>query len=268
MRTKERTKRGKEALHYIIAAYAVFWLMVLVICGGASMLFHAPPLVMRWLSNLCAWSPTIVLFVMYKHLCPGRTVSDFFRKNFEGKIRIGLAGIAAVSIVGIFLLSALVTALWMDVSFTDMFTVGSYPVWLTVILSFLAGPTGEECGWRGYLRYELQERFGFLKGNVVLGLVWALWHAVLWAVDNDFTGGTDLLIYVVANMVVITALNVIMGVVLARENNLFYAVLIHFCFNLPYCFLDAGIEFYAVMTVLYALAAVIAVLLHTKSQSA
>ena len=228
------------------------------------MIFHAPPLVMRWLSDLCAWSPAIVLFLMYRHLCPGQSFGAFFKKNFPGKIRIGLALVSAVCITGIFLLSAWITALWTGVGFTDMFTMGSYPIWLTVLLSLLAGPTGEECGWRGYLRYEMQERFGFLKGNVLLGLVWTFWHTVLWVVDNDFTGGMELLIYVISNMVVITALNVIMGVVLDMENNLFYAVLIHFCFNLPYCFLHAGIEFYVVMTVLYAAAAILAVLIHRK----
>lgn len=48
------TVRADRAVWRYAAAYLTFWLMVLVLCGGASMLLHAPPLAMRLLSNLCA----------------------------------------------------------------------------------------------------------------------------------------------------------------------------------------------------------------------
>lgn len=247
--------KSRPELHYVAAAYLVFWLMVLVICGGASMIFHAPSIVMRILSDVCAWSPTIVLFVMYKRLLPGASRKDFFKKNFSGKIRAVPAFFIIILITGIFLLSALAFSLWRGVPLASLFRKGPLPLGLTVILSLFSGPTGEECGWRGYLRPVLQERYGFLKGNLFLGVIWAFWHTVLWFVDNEYTAGWQLAVYIIANVLVMTALNIIMAVVLEWQNHLFYAFLIHFCFNLPYCFLISGIEFYIAISVFYVLAA-------------
>lgn len=38
---------------------------------------------------------------------------------------------------------------------------------------------GEEYGWRYYFQPFLQKRFGTLKGVLILGLLWGLWHAPL-----------------------------------------------------------------------------------------
>ena len=43
-----------------------------------------------------------------------------------------------------------------------------------------AGPLGEEIGWRGVALPHLQERLGPLAASLVLGLLWAFWHAPLW----------------------------------------------------------------------------------------
>lgn len=72
---------------YVVKTYLTFWVMVLGICGTASMVFHAPPLVMRLLSNLCAWSPTIVLAVIWRRLRKEQSFSAFVRHCFEGKIK-------------------------------------------------------------------------------------------------------------------------------------------------------------------------------------
>ena len=57
---------------------------------------------------------------------------------------------------------------------------------LSIFLSFTSGPTGEELGWRGFMREEFNKRYGFLKSSVSQGLVWCFWHTLLWVVDSDF----------------------------------------------------------------------------------
>jgi membrane protease YdiL (CAAX protease family) len=39
----------------------------------------------------------------------------------------------------------------------------------------------EEIGWRGFAQPLMQDRFGPLRGTLLLGLLWGLWHLPLWA---------------------------------------------------------------------------------------
>lgn len=250
-----KTNRDLDVMwKYVIFTYLLFWVMVLGICGTASMVFHASNLTMRWLANLCAWSPTFALLVMLKNLKPGITVKEFYSQAFSGKIKIDLLLISGCSVIGGTLISILILSIIEQKSFTSFFSIGIYSLPLTMLLSILSGPTGEESGWRGYLRLELEERFGFFKGSFILGAIWAFWHAVLWFVDCDFSG-VSLIIYIISNVIVMTSLVIIMNVILKKSNNLFYAIWIHFCFNFLYNFINADIWFYVIMTIVYAVIA-------------
>jgi uncharacterized protein len=54
--------------------------------------------------------------------------------------------------------------------------------WLVMV--FLGGGQ-EEVGWRGYILEPLEARFGLWGGNVVLGVVWSVWHGPLWFVPGS-----------------------------------------------------------------------------------
>jgi membrane protease YdiL (CAAX protease family) len=51
-----------------------------------------------------------------------------------------------------------------------------YPVLFLFIVVF-GGPLFEEPGWRGFALPRLQQRWGPLAGSVILGVLWATWHA-------------------------------------------------------------------------------------------
>ena len=54
-----------------------------------------------------------------------------------------------------------------------------------LVLVFLFNGYGEEIGWRGFALGRLQERFGPVKGTLVLALVWAGWHTPsFWFVEG------------------------------------------------------------------------------------
>jgi uncharacterized protein len=44
----------------------------------------------------------------------------------------------------------------------------------------LAGPLGEEIGWRGFALPRLQQFTGPVQASLILGLLWAFWHAPIW----------------------------------------------------------------------------------------
>lgn len=48
-----------------------------------------------------------------------------------------------------------------------------------VVVLVLAGPLGEELGWRGYALPMLRDRIGLMPASLVLGILWAGWHLPL-----------------------------------------------------------------------------------------
>jgi uncharacterized protein len=238
---------------YTIYAYLAFWAIILVLGGLASMVFNAPPVVMNAITILGSWSPTIVLLLMLKKLKPGLTIGGFYKRAFQDRLNIPLLIMIPVIIFGIFLAAVWVLSALENTPLTAHMAIPS-ALGLTMLLTVFQGPSGEESGWRGYLRPELEGRYGFMKGNLILGLVWAFWHAPLWFVASDYAG-LAAVIYIVANIVVLTALTLIMGVFMQRCDNLLIAFWIHFCFNLSLRFFAGDVYFFAVISVLYAVAA-------------
>lgn len=66
------------------------------------------------------------------------------------------------------------------------------------------------------------------------------------------------------NIVVITYITVLMNIFLERERNLLYSVMLHFGFNIVYVFLDVGIGFFVILTVLYPIITAAAVMMRNK----
>lgn len=48
---------------------------------------------------------------------------------------------------------------------------------IALIVGVILGPLWEEPGWRGFALPRLQEQYGPLVGSIILGLIWAVWHA-------------------------------------------------------------------------------------------
>ena len=218
---------------YIISSYVLVWLLIIFAAGSASMIFHAPPVIMWIIRNIIAWSPTYLLL-------------SSFALTF---------GISILSL----LIYSVITGKSM-LSYISMET--ALP--LSIFLSFTSGPTGEELGWRGFMREEFNKKYNFLKSSVCQGLVWCFWHTLLWVVDSEFTDWRAIP-YIISNIVVITSITVLMNIFLERSNNLIYSVLLHFGFNIIYVFLDANIGFFVILTILYLLITPLAVLIRNRT---
>lgn len=53
-----------------------------------------------------------------------------------------------------------------------------------VLLMITLGGGQEELGWRGYILDQIEERLGPWRGNLVLGVVWAIWHLPLFFIPG------------------------------------------------------------------------------------
>lgn len=240
----------RKIRNYVICSYLVFWVMVLGICGTASMVFHAPAVVMRILSNVCAWAPTFVLLLGFKYFCPSTTISEFYKKVFGGKVNAGTLLLGGIIVAGATLLTVLIVSFIQGKSFDSYWSLGGYSFVASLLFSITTGPTGEESGWRGYLRPYLNGKYSFAKASVIQGTIWAFWHTVLWFVDSDFMG-VQMIPYVISNVIVMTGLCFLMNLFMEKHDNLIYGIVIHFCFNFLYCFLQVDIIFYIVLSVVY-----------------
>jgi membrane protease YdiL (CAAX protease family) len=219
---------------YIISSYVLVWLLIIFAAGSASLIFHAPPVIMWIIRNIIAWSPTYLLL-------------SSFALTF-----------------GISILSLLIYSVITGKSMLSYISMETTALPLSIFLSFTSGPTGEELGWRGFMREEFNKKYNFLKSSVCQGLVWCFWHTLLWVVDSEFTDWRAIP-YIISNIVVITSITVLMNIFLERSNNLIYSVLLHFGFNIIYVFLDANIGFFVILTILYLLITPLAVLIRNRT---
>ena len=113
---------------------------------------------------------------------------------------------------------------------------GSWPLfgneawYVIVIATVLSTPVqaGEEIGWRGYALPRLAARFGFARGSVVLGLIWACWHLPLFFLPGADTYGQSFPIWVLG----VTALSVAIAWLYAHTNgSLLLTMLMHSAVN-------------------------------------
>ena len=249
---------------YIISSYILVWALIIFVAGTASLVFHAPPVIMWIVRNLIAWSPTYLLLIGWKHFRPDETRRVFIKRCFSGKVKLfpllcSFALTFGISVLALFLFSAV-----MGKPVLSYINFGIIALPLSIFLSFTSGPTGEELGWRGFMREEFNKRYGFLKSSVCQGLVWCFWHTLLWAVDSEFTDWRAVP-YVISNIVVITCMTVLMNIFLEWHNNLIYSVLLHFGFNIIYVFLEADIGFFVILTVLYLVITPIVIFVRNKT---
>ena len=142
---------------YIISSYVLVWLLIIFVAGSASLIFHAPPVIMWIIQNIIAWSPTYLLL-------------SSFALTF-----------------GISILSLLIYSVITGKSMLSYISMETTALPLSIFLSFTSGSTGEELGWRGFMREEFNKKYNFLKSSVCQGLVWCCWHTLLWVVDSEFT---------------------------------------------------------------------------------
>jgi membrane protease YdiL (CAAX protease family) len=105
--------------------------------------------------------------------------------------------------------------------------------YLTLIPVQIAGsPLGEEPGWRGFALPRLQMSFGPLKGTLLLGFLWGMWHLPLILFSEDFRGPSPVVPYLIIFVVAIMAFSILLTLLFnVTRGSLLAVILAHAAYN-------------------------------------
>lgn len=102
---------------------------------------------------------------------------------------------------------------------------------ITVIFS-IPSCFQEEYGWRYFLQPYFQKKFGLIKGVILVGVFWELWHlpVVLFTIV-DYDPNMTLLQLLVTRFVSTISLSIFIGFIYMKTKNIWAAVFIHSLHN-------------------------------------
>lgn len=175
--------------HFVLLAYAITWLAVSPLVGGALGLWPMPP---AWLHALGALGPVLAAGVSRREhgLFQRRTQPSLSRPWLAACLAtpalLAAAGLLAAAAQGTPLAPPLQDAI-------------RDPGWVAgLVVASVAYGLGEEPGWRGWLLPELQRRMSPVRATLVLTGVWSVWHTPLFFYRYDFQGPATVIAFFVA----------------------------------------------------------------------
>ena len=127
--------------------------------------------------------------------------------------------------------------------------LAAVPEWLLLAIvgvqAVVLGPVlalpiafGEEYGWRGYLQGELI-KLGRMRGILLVGVIWGLWHAPIIAMGHNYPGYPVLGIFLMTLYTV--ALGFFLGYAVLKSGSVWLAAFLHGLNNQVAAFLFAAI---------------------------
>lgn len=199
---------------FLVITFSYSWLLWLPFVLAGFNIIHLSDSIVSLITlavALGAFGPMIAAVILNGRKQGKSGIKEFFRNALSLRVK-------PVYYILALLLPILITALshyfvnytgidkLPDTLFPDsLLSVPAIVIFVPYFLFTLIAAGGqEEFGWRGYAQEPMQQRFGILKGSIILGLIWGLWHLPLWFMPGEghtYYSFFAFLIYVVSTSV-------------------------------------------------------------------
>ena len=181
-------EEGKKPIgQYLFYAFGISWCSIaLVVLVERLHLFTGMAEkggVMMIIGFGAGMAPLYATYIILKKYSQITGVKEFIKRI----LRCDNKKVAAVALIGCMAYQLLKCIL------TEEYE--GYPWYFFILLLFvmIIGGGLEEVGWRGFLQPALEEKLGFIPATLVMGVIWAVWHAPLWLVNNANQKGFNFL---------------------------------------------------------------------------
>lgn len=254
-------KPKKPVASFILLTNIIF--LPLFCLAGVISLSGLPEWIFDIAFCVSAWSSTFAFAILFKKIYPGEDFIPFVKNKFKNKIKFSVILTAIMMQLLIFLMISLLVSKSSEAD--SIFTVSSKGMVIYFFIkNVLAGPLGEELGWRGFAQIELQKKHSPLKASIIIGFWWGIWHLPIWFTAG--LAGIDLIKYILCFMVAIIATKIFMTAFYNLNQNLIVPIIIHQFFNFLAGIINGNIiDIIMYNAIFYSAAAVLIIIINPKN---
>jgi len=252
----------KSIINYSLLTFLLFF--VLLGITGLLISIKAPMVIQDIMKNVCAWSPTFAIFILFQKLYPNVAIKEYLKTNFQSKTKVSTFIYGFLLQVVIVFLAVIAYLLMNQKSFSSLEFIKGSSILPVLLITITSGALGEELGWRGFMQQEFQKKYSMLISSLSVGFIWGLWHFPLWLLSG-YTG-MDLLIYIITFMTSIVSFSILISYFYSKGRNILIAMWMHFMFNFSLKIVQIDIlQLLGYLSVFLSLAAIVIVIWKRKT---
>lgn len=253
-------KLVKPVASFIVLTNIIFFPLFCLV--GAISVLGFPGWVVDVMFCISSWSSTFAFAILFKKIYPGQSFIQFVKEKFKNKLKFSMILTSIMIQAFIFLIVLFLVSKNSKVD--SIFTVSSWGMLIYFFVkNFLAGPLGEELGWRGFAQIELQKKYSPLKASIIIGFWWGMWHLPIWFTTGFV--GMDLIKYILFFMISIICIKIVMTAFYNLNQNLIIPIIIHQFFNFFIGIINGNlIDLIMYNAIFYLIVAVVLIVVNPK----
>lgn len=149
---------------------------------------------LSYLQVLLLFGPGLVTIYTVSYNDGWQGVKDILKGFLQWKVKAKWWLLVLIS-PGIAIVSAHLIGSWWNGGSAKFYSLDqALPYFLSTFVSYLF-LNSEELAWRGYLLPKLQLKFSTLQSSVIVGILWALFHAPLFLMKDGHPAGYNFFLY-------------------------------------------------------------------------